>query len=165
MTSKTANPTPATKKSPGFFLAFVCLAVLLGALFHSSFSPEKVLFSNDGPLGLVYAHADDPLGPFTGYWEDLFWVGAEQPSALPNLSAAIYLLIGPEFQGREGAVTFSKFYAAAALFVLGLCAWTFFRQLRFSPSVCLLASIAAVLNMNVFSNACWGLPSWTLGWV
>ncbi len=164
MTSSTVKtPLPAKPRS-GFLIALLCLTVLVAMVFRGSFQKDQVLHSNDGPLGIVYAHADQPFAAFTGYWEDLNWVGSEQPSALPNLTQAIYLLLGPLFQGREGAVTFAKFYAPVALLVLGLCVWFFLRQLRFQPAVCVLGGAAAVLNMNAFSNACWGLPSWTLAW-
>ena len=44
-----------------------------------------------------------------------------------------------------------------ALFILGLGAWTFFRQLRLSPLVATLGALAATLNSTFFASACWGV--------
>lgn len=132
------------------------LAVVLGALFSKSFKPEMVLFSNDAPLGLVNAEsgqqASTVKGLFTGYWQDLNWLGIEQPSVLPGLSFGMYLLFGDP-------VTNAKWYAPLALFFLGFCAWFFFRQLGFRNGVCIIGGLAAALNMDTFSHATWGLPS------
>jgi hypothetical protein len=45
------------------------------------------------------------------------------------------------------------------MLMLGLCAWVFFRQIKLSPMLCVVASLAAALNSNFFSNVCWGLGS------
>src|SRR5207245_11243170 len=48
-------------------------------------------------------------------------------------------------------------YDPISLLYVGICAWLYFRQMRWHPLVCLVASLAMVLNMNVFSNVAWGL--------
>ncbi|MBI4326782.1 MAG: hypothetical protein HY674_16200 [Chloroflexi bacterium] len=113
--------------------------------------PEQTLFSNDGPLGVISCQANSLPSGFWGAWQNLNWLGIEFVSSPPNLTDAFSLLTGP--------LVFSKYYAPVALLFLGLCAWFFFRQLRFSPAVCLLVGLAASLHTNTFSNACWGLPS------
>src|SRR5262249_29438072 len=57
------------------------------------------------------------------------------------------------------AVNYSKSYPPIALLLLGLSAWLFCRQLGFNSIVGLLVGLAAALNSNYFSNACWGLAS------
>lgn len=148
------NPTTlSTRRRAGFGIAAAILALVLIALFHRSFVPGETLFSNDGPLGAIQAQADHAFGSFRGLWMDLNWIGSRQPEALPNLTQAIYLLTGHE------PVLFSKIYAPVSLFILGLCIWVLFRRLGFNPAVSALGALAASLNMNVFSNACWGLPT------
>jgi hypothetical protein len=56
-------------------------------------------------------------------------------------------------------IGFAKFYAPVALFILGLGAWTLFRELRLSPLAALLGALAATLNSTFFSTACWGVAS------
>ena len=43
------------------------------------------------------------------------------------------------------------------LAIVGLCAWFCFRQLKLSPTACLLGALAAVLNSAYFSAVCWGV--------
>ena len=38
-------------------------------------------------------------------------------------------------------------------------AWTFFRQLKFTPLAAALGGLAATLNSAFFSTACWGVAS------
>ncbi len=59
-------------------------------------------------------------------------------------------------------VAFLKIYAPFTLLFLGFSAWLFFRQLGFSPMVCVLGGIAAGLNAHFFSIACWGLGNWNI---
>ncbi len=130
----------------------IVLAIPLVALFHPSARPELVLFSNDGPLGIISSEAGALPGAFTGYWDDLNWVGRENPSALPDFSMLLGLVV-------NSSVTYSKVYAPMSLLFLGVAGWCFFRSLGFRSIVCLLGAVAFALNMNAFSNACWGLPS------
>jgi hypothetical protein len=147
-----ADASPASRPRPvwrEFALAFVLYAVVIGFLFRRSFSADFVHFNNDGPLGAVMALADVAKTAFFGLWQPFTWVGGEMPAALPNLTILTYFALGP--------IGYAKFYAPVSLLLLGLSAWYLFRRLRFSPTVCILGGLAAALNMNTFSNACWGL--------
>jgi hypothetical protein len=127
--------------------------ILLG-LFHLSFRAEQTLFANDAPLGALTAYADVAWTFFTGAWHNLNWIGEQAPSALPNLTYAAYLLMGP--------VLYSKFFVPLALFLLGVGAWLFLKRSGLGMWPSLLGGIAAALNTDPFSYACWGLPSLTL---
>jgi hypothetical protein len=141
----------STKKLSWWHVVLI-LAIPLVVLFHPSLRSEQVLFSNDGPLGIISSEAGALPGAFTGYWDDLNWVGRENPSALPDFSMLLGLLV-------NSSVTYAKVYAPISLLFLGLAGWFLFRSLGFRPVVCLLGAIAFAFNMNAFSNACWGLPS------
>jgi hypothetical protein len=127
------------------------MLVLLGVLFFSSFLPGYTLFSNDGPLGRLMSECHRLPERFGGSWEDLNALGFSEGCAWPNFTYALQYALGP--------VAFSKFYAPIALLILGLGAWTFFRSLRLSPAACVLGSLAAMLNSNYFSAACWGVAA------
>ena len=150
-----ASPTQSTAAvaaRPGtreFLWAALLLAVVLAALFIRSFQPEQVLFANDGPLGINMAKANAIPEGFSGVWQDLNWLGGWGGSALTSISYLIIWLLKP--------IAFGKFYAPLCLFILGSSVWLFFRQLGFAPMVCLLGGLAAALNMDFFSYACWGL--------
>lgn len=144
-------PQGGLQKWKPFLLLTAVLALLLGTLFHESFDPEKVLFANDGPLGVLMNPAGQLPENFTGIWQDTNWLGGSEISAPPNISNLIRWSLGP--------IGFAKFYAPLALLFLGWTAWIFFRSQGFVPIVCALGALAATLNMNTFSNACWGLPS------
>jgi hypothetical protein len=45
------------------------------------------------------------------------------------------------------------------LLFLGLSAWLCFRQWKLTPLACILGGIAAALNSDFFSTACWGVAS------
>lgn len=143
----------------GLLGALAILAFPLLWLFHKSFAADQVLFSNDGPLGLLVAEAQEGYSSFKGVWLSLNWLGMQQPSALPDISQTIYRLLGPSLFGDAGSVYFAKFYAPLSLLILGGCAWFYFRTLGFAWAVCILGGLAAALNSNFFSNACWGLPT------
>ncbi len=145
------NAVTATVATPrGLFFAGL-LAVLLAALFWKSFLPDYVHFSNDGPLAQQNsAYSQLPEG-FTGVWSDLNDIGNSGGAPAPDLCSLLRWLLGP--------VGYSKFLAPFALFVLGLGAWTFFRQLKFSPLAATLGGLAATLNSAFFSTACWGVAS------
>ena len=153
-----------TLKTPRWKDALLTLGVLLlvlGFLFRESFESEKVIFANDAPLGAIQAHAQDERGG-VGFWQDLNWVGGEHPSAMPNFTRAFFelcLASGEDY----GAVLFAKWYQPLSLVLLGFCAWLFFRSLKFRQPVCVLGAMAAALNGDFFTYACWGLPSVALG--
>jgi hypothetical protein len=157
------DTSPSASSTGRHFLAFcLLLFVLLSLLFLPSYSHDQVLSSNDAPLGLLTALAGTPCSTLTGQWVDLNWLGSAYPSALPDVSQVLYALLGPTTWHQAAPILFAKFYAPAALFLIGLCAWALFRQLKFHPAVCTIAAIAAALNTDPFSNACWGLPSWAV---
>jgi hypothetical protein len=135
------------------------LASIIAVLFAQSCSPDKTLFSSDGPLGVLKSAAADMSTGLKGYWIDVNWLGIEGPAALPNTATVVCFALGND------AERYSKFHVPISLVVLGLTLCAFLRQMGFRYSVCALAAIAATLNMNTFSHACWGLPSraWTLG--
>ena len=148
------RPSSGSKSKPalGSLLLLVgILLVVLGWLFAPSFKSGWTLFLNDGPLGALKADYNKTPDAFFGVWSDLNWVGSHGGSLLPSFTFGQFLALGP--------VGFSKFHAPIALLVLGISAWLSCRALGFSPAVCVLTALAAALNMNVFSNACWGLSS------
>jgi hypothetical protein len=129
----------------------VLLAVILAVLFGKSFLPGYVHFSNDGPLGQQNAGWTRLPAGFTGSWDDLNDIGANVGSWPLGLSALIKCVLTP--------VAFAKFFPLVALFILGLGAWTFFRQLRLSPLAAILGALAATLNSSFFACACWGVAA------
>lgn len=150
----TAGSVPVADRPPARLSRVLppFLAILLGlliVLFWRSLVPSDVLFSNDGPLGAISAAAADPVGGMSGNWQDLNWIGNEAPSPSPSLT------IGLAWAARP--VGFSKFFVPICLALLGLGVWFLFRELQFAPPVCALGGVAAALNMNTFSHACWGL--------
>lgn len=138
---------------PWIGMLLALLAVLL-MLFHRSFEAGQLLFSSDGPLGANAAAYAAMPDAFTGMWNDLNWVGAPAGSAFPSVTYGLLWLLGP--------LWFAKIYAPVTLLLLGLSAWVFFRQLGFGPVTCLLGGLAAALNTDFFSYACWGLGTLAL---
>jgi hypothetical protein len=129
----------------------LCLVVLLGLLFWDGLLPGRTVFSNDGPLGQMMAHCGDLPSDFTGFWHDLNWLGAAGPSAAPTISNTLSVICGK--------VIFSKIYPLFSLLFLGLSAWFCFRQWKFAPLACMVGGIAAALNSDFFSTACWGVAA------
>ena len=125
------------------------LAVVLGILFWRSFLPEFVAFSNDGPLGQQNAAAARLPAAFWGTWYDNNDIGGGGGDWAVSISALFRWLVGP--------VGYAKFLVPFALFVLGLGAWCFFRQLKLSPLAATLGALAAALNSAFFAIACWGV--------
>ncbi|MBU6410001.1 MAG: hypothetical protein KGR98_06400, partial [Verrucomicrobia bacterium] len=142
-----AAKTVPPRKTPAL-LAPVLLAILLIVLFWKSFVPAYVHFSNDGPLGQEMSHYLRLPAAMLGSWNDLNGIGMNASATAPDVSAFLHWALGP--------VSYSKFYAPISLFILGLGAWTFFRQLRLSRLAAILGSLAAVLGSAWFSTACWG---------
>ncbi|MBA4147878.1 MAG: YfhO family protein [Verrucomicrobia bacterium] len=132
----------------GWIILIAVLALVFGVLFQRSFDEGFVHHSNDGPLGAISAQADYVIGNVKAYWQNLNWLGGQQPSAMPTVDLLFFAIVGP--------VTFAKFIVPFSLLLLGLSACLFFRQLRFHWAVCILGGIAAALNANFFSNAAWG---------
>jgi Bacterial membrane protein YfhO len=129
----------------------LCLLVLLGFLFRDGLLPGRTVFSNDGPLGAISSKCARLPAGFFGVWHDVNWLGGIGPSASPSVSNVMAFVLGP--------LIFSKIYTLVALLFLGLSAWLCFRQWKFSPTACFLGGIAAALNSDFFSTACWGVAS------
>ncbi|MEI9866645.1 MAG: hypothetical protein WDN00_19250 [Limisphaerales bacterium] len=87
----------------------------------------------------------------TGLWQDLNSIGSNVGAEALNVTSLLKLIAGP--------VGFAKIYPAASLWIVGLGAWFFFRQLRLSPLAATLGALAAVLNSTFFSDAAWGVAS------
>ncbi len=132
----------------------VLLLAVITLLLGGAYLPGKTLFSNDGPLSRMVSECHRLPAAFTGVWQDLNSVGYRELGALPNLTYAFRLLVHP--------ILFSKFYAPFALLLLGLGAWYFFRQSGLTPAACILGGLAATLNSDFFSTACWGMASHTI---
>src|SRR6267143_6977474 len=124
----------------GFGIAFIAMIGALLLFFSPSFNPNNVLFSNDGPLGAAMAKNIKPPESMFGVWLDLNWIGTAGGTYVPSLTFFLFWGLGP--------LHFAKFYGPITLLYLGICAWLYFRQMRWHPLVCLIASLAMVLNMN-----------------
>lgn len=146
-----SNSLSNTRKPGRLFLLFVLLLVVLGFLFASSLKPGQALFNNDGPLGAQVSQIYRLPGAFLGIWNDLYWLGAYNGNYSANFTGTLLWLLGP--------ISFNKFYVPVSLLILGLSAGLFFKRLGFTTTVCVLAGMAAALNGNFFSNACWGLAT------
>ena len=129
----------------------VLLATVLVFLFWESLVPGYVHFANDGPLGQQMTAWSRLPGIMTGAWADLNDIGSFPGGASPNVDTFLRWALGP--------VGFAKFLPPVALFILGLGAWTFFRQLRLTPLAATLGALAAMLNSTYFSGACWGVAT------
>jgi hypothetical protein len=144
---KPAILTPEPKYR-GFWVMLL-LAVVFGLLFWKSFLPGYVHFSNDGPLGQQNAAWRHLPAAFTGSWYDLNDIGISAGSLTPAPDTLIFWALGP--------VGYAKFLVPIALFILGLGAWTFFRQLKLAPLAAVLGALAATLSSTFFATACWGV--------
>lgn len=131
------------------------LTVFLGILFWKSFLPGIVVFSNDASYGYISAAAAQPPECFSGIWWDLNWLGGEYVTPSLSMSALIRVMLGK--------IGFMKFYPALSLLIAGVsagfCLWKF----RLTPAACILAGLAAGLNMDFFSNAAWGVAAQVIG--
>ncbi|MCX8155619.1 MAG: YfhO family protein [Verrucomicrobiae bacterium] len=135
----------------GWGLAGGCVLLVVLLIFARSFTSDQVMFSNDGPLGGMSARFVEMPGIFFGVWNDLYWVGGQQPSASPTFTSFILYAFGP--------VGHLKWYAPLAILFAGLCGAFFARRLGGNGGVMALAGLAAALNANFFSYACWGLAA------
>lgn len=156
-----SHPVERQPKSlrPGWIPAGLTALVLffvLAVLFRESLLPGRVLFANDAPLGFIKHYFENGRDGW-GVWLDHIWVGYALPAGGPRFTTLFALLCAGS--DGQGAVTFANFYAPACLWVLGMCAWVFFRQLGCSAAVCLLGALAAALNGAFFTYATWGLPA------
>jgi hypothetical protein len=125
--------------------------MVVALLFKTSFNPSYVHFSNDGPLGAISAQNGRLPDIYWGFWSDTYWVGGEFPSASPTLTSFIR-----QFLGNVG---YSKWYAPLSILFAGLCGAFLARRLGGNGGIMALAGLAAALNANFFSYACWGLAA------
>ena len=135
---------------PGTWLRILAIAAPIALLFAAVFRPEMVLFSNDGTLGALFSQGAQAHEAFSGLWKPLNWVGEVAPSAQTNLTLALFLAL-------QSAVAFSKFYVPLSLLFLGVSAAWFCRRAGLGGKTAILVGIAAALNSNPVSYACWGL--------
>ncbi len=147
----TKTAPPAAKTSTNLYFFPLLLLVILSVLFAKSFLPGYVHFSNDGPLGQINSANGRLPAAFTGSWADLNDIGTSGGTATPNITAMMSWFLGP--------VGYSKFFQPLTLFILGLGAWVFFRQLKLSPLAATLGALAAALNSCYVGNDCWGTAS------
>src|SRR6267378_4268774 len=148
---KTAKPAASSNAKPRGLFFPVLLFVILAVLFAKSFLPDYVHFSNDGPLGQQNADWLKLPAATTGMWDDLNDIGFNAGAFSLSAMALLHLIFG--------TLGYAKFLPALALFILGLGAWAFFRQLKLSPLAAVLGGLAAALNSAFFSTACWGVAS------
>ena len=151
MNQSKSAPTIRPSAMRQFAWMALFLVALLCLLFRDGLLPGRTVFSNDGPLGAITSECRRlPQGLF-GYWQDLNWLGGSGPSASVSVSNAVALVSGP--------IVFSKIFAPFALLFLGLSAWLCFREWKLSPLACILGCLAAIMNSDFFSTACWGVAS------
>ncbi len=145
----TSIATPRNQGLRGFLLFLLLLVGIVGLLFRDSFRPEMAMFANDGPLAVMMADCFQLPEAWKGIWADLNWIGGT--GGVPPFVVTWLLgwILGP--------LHFINFYPGITVIILGFCAWVFFRQLGFPPAVCILGGLAATLNSDFFSYACWGL--------
>jgi len=148
-TLKVAGP-----KHPLVWTALL-LAAVLCALFWQSFLPNKVVFGNDDPLGQMVAEQNAMPSTLTGAWADISWLGSEMLSPSPTITTTLRLLTTPR--------GFLNIFYPAALFIVGICACFCFRQFKLTPLACILGGLAAALNSDFFSTACWGVATQVIG--
>lgn len=128
----------------------ILLAVTL-LTFARSLQTNIVVFSNDGPLGVIHSEALRVPGAFQGFWMDSNWIGLNGKHAVACLTYGFLALVGP--------IEFAKFYPALAIFLAGVGGFLFFRTLGLTSGLATVGAIGAALNSNFFSNTCWGLGS------
>ncbi|MGH7954079.1 MAG: hypothetical protein ACREFE_19460, partial [Limisphaerales bacterium] len=145
------NLQPAARAKSSVLSVLLLLLIVLAVLFWRSFLPDFVHFSNDGPLGIQMAASQHLPGAILGIWSDLNSIGANAGALSPGITSAIRWALGP--------VGYAKFLAPIALWILGVGAWFFFRQLKLSPLAAVLGGLAAMLSSTFFSDACWGVAS------
>ena len=149
-----ALTTSARRKRGQLLLLFLLLGGALAVLCHRGFLPYEVFFANDSALGSLKASSERLPYAFTGCWADFWWIGGAPPSPSLTLSTFLATILSPEH--------YLKVYVPLTALFLGFCVWFFFRQLRFSALASVLTGVGAGLNMHFFSNACWGLGTWTV---
>lgn len=144
------KPTPAGGTASPAWILLLVLASIVAILFRGSFVPGQLAFANDAPFGLMDAFSEFRWSHFwRGSWVLQNWVGVEVLSLQPSFTNLVFLL--------GGSVFFNKFIGPLSLLFFGVSAYVFGRSQRFSPWASGLMGVAALLNGDVLSHACWGL--------
>lgn len=152
--NETGNLPSKNRMSPVIWTALF-LALVLSVLFHKSFTPNWVHFSNDGPYGAIVAQESLMPDDLTGTWVDLNWLGGEYLPASPSFTSLLRCVLSP--------LSYGQLLPPVTLLFVGLCASFCFRKLGLSPLACILGGIAAALNSDFFSTSCWGVASQIVG--
>jgi len=153
-TAVSATPNLIGPRHPLVWTALL-LAGLLSLFFWQNFLPNKVVFGNDDPLGNMVAEETAMPDNITGVWLDLNWLGCEGVPPAPAVTTALRLLTSPH--------GFLNLFYPTSLFIAGVCACFCFRQFKLAPLACVLGGLAAGLNLDFFSTACWGVASQVIG--
>ncbi|MGO8766070.1 MAG: hypothetical protein ACLQSR_13165 [Limisphaerales bacterium] len=159
MIKKPTAPNPAKAKIPFFLKVAALLVIVLCALFYQNFEHGMVLFSNDGPLGGLVSTMDRMPTILMGYWQNLNSIGSNSGSDTLDVTTTIKLFWECLFSGFTGPLGFANSYVPIALFIMSIGAWAFFHKLKLSPLASTLGALAVMLNVNLFSGACWGVAS------
>src|SRR5689334_12043250 len=102
------QPANNPAKRPTFWIVLICLVGALLLFFAPSFSSNKVLFANDGPLGANMAKCVQPNnGSMHGIWWDLNWIGFPSGSYVPSFTFFVLWVLRP--------LLFAKFYPPICL--------------------------------------------------
>lgn len=151
MKSAPTENSPVSSRKSVVVILGPLLIVIFAVLFHPIFAGGVAHFANDGPYGTLLARPYQVPDSFRGIWNDLLWLGAWNGNFNPNLTGAGIAVLGPSL--------YHKAMIPLGLIFLGLCVSLCLHTFKLPRWVCVLGGLAAALNMNVFSNACWGLPS------
>src|SRR6185369_7521175 len=92
-----------------FIWAVLLMAALLVALFWKGLLPGMIVFSNDGPLGIIKEGTERLPEGLKAVWLQKNWVGSHGISASPTLSM-FFAWLCALLKGPDAAVLFSKFY-------------------------------------------------------
>lgn len=149
-----ASAANQPKSRGGLWLLLLFLGGALSVLCYQAYLPHRVFWANDVPLGAMLDPSAQLPGTFAGHWGILYYIGGSSPSSSPSLSTLLQMIVSP--------YVYLRIFAPLTMLVLGVGAYTFFRQLGFARPVCIIGGLAAGLNMHCFSNAAWGLGWWNI---
>ena len=153
-TAASQTPNLTGPRHPLVWTALL-LAVILCLFFWQGFLPNKVVFGNDDPLGQMASEKLAFPSVLSGFWDDSVWFGNEGFSPSPTIDTALRMVTTPR--------GFMNIFYPAALFIVGICACFTFRQFKLTPLACILGGLAAALNSDFFSTACWGVATQIFG--
>ena len=134
-----------------WFASVGIIGLIIFSVFIDTFVPRLILFSNDGPLGVMNSDTYKDYSIGSSRWVDLNWIGSHGGITPITLTSIITYILGP--------VYYSKFYVPLVLWFSSICGVIYFRTLNLSYSFATVASVAICLNVNFLSNASWGVGS------